>query len=209
MVADRLFMLDEWICGNWDWSREPVGIAEVEELRGLLQLCQGVSLRPGEDKVVWTGDEFGGFSVRNIKEKIYQNAYSEPEFVFEWKRLVLRKVSFVAWRVALGRLPTRDALIKRNIPVSSIFCPTDLCFRDLLELHKFLKLSKDKANVFQAICLIAVWCLWKKRNALVHDGVPIYLSGLMEEIKVLGFLWVKNRGKMKSITWENWCRFKV
>ncbi|XP_076938313.1 uncharacterized protein LOC143606427 [Bidens hawaiensis] len=173
----------------------------------LTSIMPRVSLRPREDKVVWIGDEVGGFLVRN--------AYFEPEFVFEWNRLVPRKVSFVAWRAALSRLPTRDALIKRNIPVSSILCsifgdleesvehifiscgfaqllwsvislwckvPSFLLFsfRDLLELHKFSELSKDKATVFQAVCLIAMWCLWKKRNALVHDGVPIYLSGLME-----------------------------
>ncbi|XP_076949470.1 uncharacterized protein LOC143622116 [Bidens hawaiensis] len=182
--------MDEWISGNWDWCREPIGIAEVEEFRGLLQLCQGVKLRHGDDKVVWLGDEVGGFSVPNFKEKISRNAYSEPGFVFEWNRLVPRKVSFVAWWAALGRLSTRDTLIKRNIPVSSIVCPicSDLeesvehifiscgfaqslwsvislwckvptfllfSFRDLLELHKFSEFSKDKAKVFQAVCLIA------------------------------------------------------
>ncbi|XP_076899082.1 uncharacterized protein LOC143552848 [Bidens hawaiensis] len=197
-----------------------------------------------DDRVVWLGDKVGGFSVRDIKLKIVANVYTEPEFVFDWNRLVPRKVSFVAWRAVLDRLPTFVALAKRNIPVRSNLCPvcdeleasvehifiscglaqslwcviSQWCkmpdfflfsFRDLLEVHKYLRLSSIKANILQAVCLIATWCLWKKRNDLVHSGVPIQLPGLVQEIKVLGFLWVKNRGKMTSLTWENWCRFKV
>ncbi|XP_076945878.1 uncharacterized protein LOC143617109 [Bidens hawaiensis] len=76
-------------------------------------------------------------------------------------------------------------------------------FRDVLELHKFSRFEKEKADVIHAVCLIVAWCLWKKRNALVCKGIPTQVAGLVEEIKVLSFLWIKHRGR------KNWRRFNV
>ncbi|XP_076939627.1 uncharacterized protein LOC143608493 [Bidens hawaiensis] len=120
VVADRLFMLDGWICGKWDWSREPMGSDELEEFQGLLCLCKDV--RIGADKVVWGRDSLDGFSVRNIKDLVFVNTYTAPTFVFEWNCLVPKKV-VLWWRSALARLPTFDALVKRNILVNSKMCP--------------------------------------------------------------------------------------
>ncbi|XP_076883847.1 uncharacterized protein LOC143532785 [Bidens hawaiensis] len=119
-VADRLFMQDGWICGQWDWSRSPTGFEEIGELRELLQLCQRMLLTE-EDEV-----EFGlsgGFSVKIVKDRLVRNNLVAPEFKFEWNRLVPKMVTFVAWRAMMGRLPTFDALGKRNIPVASNECP--------------------------------------------------------------------------------------
>ncbi|XP_076891023.1 uncharacterized protein LOC143542280 [Bidens hawaiensis] len=115
-------MIDGWICGQWDWSIEPAGVEEVEDLRGLLRICQGVILNNEED-VTWTYDPSGGFSVRGVKEMVVLKSYVTPDYNFEWNRLVPKKVSFVAWRALLGRLPTFDALVRRNIPVASNMCP--------------------------------------------------------------------------------------
>ncbi|XP_076913198.1 uncharacterized protein LOC143571741 [Bidens hawaiensis] len=51
------------------------------------------------------------------------NSYVAPDYNFEWNRLVPKKVSFVAWRALLGRLPTFDALVRRNIALASNMCP--------------------------------------------------------------------------------------
>ncbi|XP_076953170.1 uncharacterized protein LOC143627172 [Bidens hawaiensis] len=244
VVADRLYMLDEWICGRWDWVRSPTNMAEVEEFRGLLMVCQGLCLVHGNDQVVWSLDSSGVFSVQSLKAHIVENSFAIPEFVFVWNNLVPKKVGFVAWRAVLGRLPTFDALAKRNIPVSSVLCPicgevdesvehvfvscglaqtvwsliAQWCnmpdffifsIRDLVDLHRFIPVPKDKAKVFQAICLVTVWCLWKKRNALVHNGSPIQVTTLLEEIKVMGFLWFKNRSHRFGLSWEDWCGFRV
>ncbi|XP_076924741.1 uncharacterized protein LOC143587302 [Bidens hawaiensis] len=237
-------MLDGWICGRWEWSREPVGIAETEELKDLLQLCQGVLIGSGQDVVVWACNPTGVFSVGSVKDRFLANSYVAPNYVFEWNKLVPKKVSFVAWRAVLDRLPTFDTLAKRNISVRSLLCPicgeleesveyvfvscglaqcmwslvSQWCktpvfflfsFRVILELHKFSKFPKDKARVFHAVCLIAIWSLWKRRNALVHKGSPIHLVSLVEEIKVLGFLWIKNRWKRRCLIWKDWYRFTV
>ncbi|XP_076957043.1 uncharacterized protein LOC143632395 [Bidens hawaiensis] len=82
-------------------------------------------------------------------------------------------------------------------------------FRDVLELHKFSRFEKEKADVLHAVCPIAAWCLWKKRNALVYKGIPTYVAGLVEEIKVLSFLWIKHRGRKRGLTWDDRRGFNV
>ncbi|XP_076892174.1 uncharacterized protein LOC143543823 [Bidens hawaiensis] len=217
---------------------------ELEELRGLLKLCENVKLKAGEDMICWSLDTTGSFTVKGLKRCILENSLSDPGEVFKWNRLVPKKVNFVSWRASLSRLPTFDALKKRNIPVLSDSCPICgeieesvehvfvscglaqimwsiiaqwcnlpslliLSFRDVMDLHNFSSLPMEKAKILHAICLTAIWCLWKKRNELVHSGIPIKLSTLLEEIKVLGYLWIKNRAKKYGLTWEDWCKFRV
>ncbi|XP_076892881.1 uncharacterized protein LOC143544735 [Bidens hawaiensis] len=239
VVADRLFMADGFICGNWNWSRSPTRESDVLELRQLLQICLQVHLENGVDRVVWVGGDSEDFSARSIKKLISARSNNDPGFVFEWSKYLLKKVGIVAWRAALGRLPTFDALEKRGISVSTRLCPicneleesvdhlfvscsmaqemwsevAQWCkvpppllffFRDVLDLHKFTPMSSEKAKVVYAVCLVATWCLWKRRNLLVHDGGRIDIAGLVEEIKIMCFLWVKNKGRRNNLTWDKW-----
>ncbi|XP_076930863.1 uncharacterized protein LOC143595823 [Bidens hawaiensis] len=88
--------------------------------------------------------------------------------------------------------------------VPSIFA---FSVKDLLGLHRFLHFPKTKAKTFNAVCMTTIWCIWRSRNALVFEGKPINLTNVVGEIKVLSFMWVKNRGKNTSLTWEQWRGF--
>ncbi|XP_076949711.1 uncharacterized protein LOC143622462 [Bidens hawaiensis] len=129
------------------------------------------------------------------------NSYVAPDYNFEWNRLVPKKVSFVAWRALLGRLPTFDALVRRNIAVASNMCPFCGEVEETVE-HVFIScgLAQSMWSVLAQWCK----CLWKKRNAMVHRGTPTQISSLVEEIKVLGFLWIEHWGRNKGLTWEDW-----
>ncbi|XP_076896664.1 uncharacterized protein LOC143549701 [Bidens hawaiensis] len=70
--------------------------------------------------------------------------------------------------------------------------------QDLVELHRYMSVPKVKAKAFHAICLITMWCLWKKQNDMVHNGAPVHVQGLYEEIKSLSYLWIKHRSKKES-----------
>ncbi|XP_076917919.1 protein FAR1-RELATED SEQUENCE 5-like [Bidens hawaiensis] len=146
-------MLEGWICGSWDWYRDPSGPVEVAELRSLLQLCQRLVLVPGDDKVVWGLESSGVFSVRSLRSHLVKNSYSQPEYVFDWNNLIPKKVGFVAWRAVLGRLPTFDALAKRNIPVRSTLCPICGEAEETVE-HVFV--SCGMAQTMWT--LVAQWC---------------------------------------------------
>ena len=89
--------------------------------------------------------------------------------------------------------------------VSSIFA---FSFDDLLELHNFVGLKGIAKEVFHGIIMIGCWALWKARNELRFSNKKVRASDILSEVKVVGFLWFSNRGWRKSLSWENWCKFR-
>ncbi|XP_076930898.1 uncharacterized protein LOC143595865 [Bidens hawaiensis] len=228
IVAKRLVMMDDVICSTWSWVRNPRSVREVEELRGLLQLCKDVVLVDGDNSVRSVSVVSSDFSVASLKEKIEMARISSPVYKMRWNNWVPGKVSLLAWRAELDRLPVLTLLARRNVGVGSLDCPacgelvetTEHIFvscglaqlvwqaisiwcnvpqefassvRDLLELYKFTKFPKRKAKAFHAVCMVTLWCLWKVRNDMVFGGLKISARSVVDEVKALSFLWVKNR----------------
>ncbi|XP_022007790.1 uncharacterized protein LOC110907064 [Helianthus annuus] len=161
-----------------------------------------------------------------------------------WNNWVPKKVAIVAWRAEMDRLPSKCALLRRNIPVQNdqcVFCGecsetsehifltcqfaqivwqiiADWCnippifafdISDLLSPTGVPASSRKKWKAVHAIVLVTFWCLWKMRNESVHrQGVP-NVTRIVDEVKAMAFLWVKNRSKLAALTWEKWCRFDV
>ncbi|MFS7916766.1 hypothetical protein Hanom_Chr03g00181221 [Helianthus anomalus] len=55
----------------------------------------------------------------------------------------------------------------------------------------------------------ALWVIWKHRNDAVFHDKQINVARIKEEIRLFGFLWLKNRGKDSTLNWENWCGFNL
>ncbi|XP_076883362.1 uncharacterized protein LOC143532102 [Bidens hawaiensis] len=81
--------------------------------------------------------------------------------------------------------------------------------RDLVEFHNTIALSQVKKEVFQGIIFIACWRIWKARNELFFENKPVILEEIIEDVKVLGFLWYCNRPKLKRVSWVDWCSFNL
>ncbi|XP_076934348.1 uncharacterized protein LOC143600588 [Bidens hawaiensis] len=79
--------------------------------------------------------------------------------------------------------------------------------RDIVELYKYSKFPKRKAKVFHAVCLVTLWCLWKARNDMVHNGSIVTVGSVVEEVKALSYLWVKNRSSGSTLSWSDWEKF--
>jgi len=76
--------------------------------------------------------------------------------------------------------------------------------RDILEIHKSVSKSKEKKKIIQAIILIACWSLWKARNEKIFENKSINISNLLQEIKSLGYLWIKNRSPFRFHSCKDW-----
>ncbi|KAJ0589761.1 putative RNA-directed DNA polymerase [Helianthus annuus] len=87
-----------------------------------------------------------------------------------------------------------------NLPSFFIFS-----FRDLLEFHNDCCVPFSKKDIVQGLILIGCWCIWKARNALVFESIPTRIDKIINDIKVLGFLWYSSRSKQRFCSWENWC----
>ncbi|KAJ0480923.1 putative reverse transcriptase zinc-binding domain-containing protein [Helianthus annuus] len=80
--------------------------------------------------------------------------------------------------------------------------------QDLLTLHGSSSGSRRKKAIL-AIILVAFWCIWKTRNEIVFRQVVPNFARTLDEIKSMAFLWIKNRSKANSSTWEEWSRFNL
>ncbi|GKE82681.1 RNA-directed DNA polymerase, eukaryota, reverse transcriptase zinc-binding domain protein, partial [Tanacetum coccineum] len=85
--------------------------------------------------------------------------------IMQWNTWLPKKVNIFIWRVVLDRLPHLENLIARDVHVDS-----DLCNR----LHQVLPLMsplsipglcKTGTKVFRGVCSVALWLIWKLRNA--------------------------------------------
>ncbi|KAF5781735.1 hypothetical protein HanXRQr2_Chr11g0487281 [Helianthus annuus] len=47
--------------------------------------------------------------------------------------------------------------------------------------------------------MIACWCIWKARNKPIFLGIEITGPKVMEDVKSLGFLWIKNGAPFKAL----------
>ena len=144
----------------------------------------------------------------------------------------------------MGRIPTADALRRRNIQVRDASC--QLCgeveesvdhlftgcifatvlwqhisswckvqnlfafsFKDLLEAHNYVGLSGRTKDIFYGIIIIGCWSIWKARNNTKFQLKKAKMEEVIGEVKALGFLWAKNRAKLSSLSWSNWCKFVI
>ncbi|XP_021997739.1 uncharacterized protein LOC110894818 [Helianthus annuus] len=81
---------------------------------------------------------------------------------------------------------------------------------DLLSLHETCSgASSKKKKVLHAVILVTMWSLWKLRNETVFSQSNPNTTKILDEIKAMAFLWVKNRSKMVSLSWEDWYRFEI
>ncbi|XP_022020079.1 uncharacterized protein LOC110920155 [Helianthus annuus] len=90
-----------------------------------------------------------------------------------------------------------------KIPNAFIFS-----LKDLLEYHN-LQGSAKKKKALYAVSLVYLWSVWRMRNNMVFNQGQVSVQKVVEEIKNMSFLWVKNRSKEVGLTWEAWCKFEV
>ncbi|KAJ0454120.1 hypothetical protein HanIR_Chr15g0736601 [Helianthus annuus] len=78
--------------------------------------------------------------------------------------------------------------------------------KDLLEQHKAINESKKVKKAFNGIVQTTFWCLWKSRNTTILNKQAIVI---IQEVKVISFLWVKSQAGASALTWEIWRRFDL
>ncbi|MFS7922183.1 hypothetical protein Hanom_Chr03g00245931 [Helianthus anomalus] len=72
--------------------------------------------------------------------------------------------------------------------------------------------AQDQGNgkkALYAIVLVAIWCIWRMRNEVTFGQLSPSTTKVLDEVKSMGFLWVKNRSEEVTLTWENSSRFSM
>lgn len=165
---DKDAMVDDvgfWVEDSWHWSwrwRRQLYTWEGDALVGLQQLLRSVSLC-GEDgdEWQWLADPFIMFTVKLAYTHLQHQVGSPSpnnlgQLVFKsfWKCKDPMKVLDFYWRLLLGRLPTRQQLLHKNIIVGVQGTTYVFCFSQVeYENHVFFSCNFS----YQVWCLIYFW----------------------------------------------------
>ncbi|KAJ0601850.1 putative RNA-directed DNA polymerase [Helianthus annuus] len=244
LVAERIKVQQGVRYVAFSWARCPYQQQELKELMDLSSLLEKINVTEEEDMWKWVADASGSFSVRGLRQLLRPTPDNELGQIHCWNKWCPIKVNFLTWRLFLNRLPTKEALARRNVQIACtdcVFCeeavessdhlfaacrfvqgiweevfnwcriptPFFFCAKDVLQLHNFCRGSRRWKAVVYTVVQTAVWCIWRARNEAIFNNKRVAAANMVEEIKVLCFLWLKHRAKATSLTWENWCMFDL
>ncbi|KAJ0490643.1 hypothetical protein HanRHA438_Chr12g0569991 [Helianthus annuus] len=51
--------------------------------------------------------------------------------------------------------------------------------------------------------------IWKSRNDWVFNGYKGSTGRIVDEVKEMSFLWIKERSKLKNLVWDRWKDFNI
>ncbi|KAJ0830373.1 putative reverse transcriptase zinc-binding domain-containing protein [Helianthus annuus] len=71
--------------------------------------------------------------------------------------------------------------------------------KDVLGYHRMTRGTKEWKKVVYTIIQTTIWCIWRARNNATFNGKQPLARNLKEEIRVLGYLWVKNRARFTEL----------
>ncbi|KAJ0871997.1 putative RNA-directed DNA polymerase [Helianthus annuus] len=151
-VSDRVFM-DDGICSFlWQWRRPIYMVDEILELTDLTNKLAGLQLADERDEWQWHGSK-DGFSVAATKSWLSNSTIESLSPGFKWVKWIPIKCNIFMWRALMERIPTKDALVRRNIYVADtgcVFCSE----ADETAMHMFTACAFS-TGIWQAI---SRWC---------------------------------------------------
>nr|GEV42949.1 RNA-directed DNA polymerase, eukaryota [Tanacetum cinerariifolium] len=93
--------------------KTPRGGAECDQMDELDRLIQSVRLTPMTDRLSWTLDSEGMFSVASVRSLIDNKILPTSDRKTKWINVVPIKVNVLAWNVMTDSLPTRFNISRR------------------------------------------------------------------------------------------------
>ncbi|XP_035841256.1 uncharacterized protein LOC110918839 [Helianthus annuus] len=152
-VADRIPDCNGSHAVCWNWKHYPATEMEIEELIQCHRLLSNVSLSKQVDRWVWRQEDGDGYSVKDARNWIKGEVLSVNNSVYQWCKWIPNKCNIFMWRASLNRIPTKDALLHRNIYVENGLC--GLCGEVEESVDHLFSGCRFASGMWDAI---ASWC---------------------------------------------------
>ncbi|KAM0052219.1 putative RNA-directed DNA polymerase [Helianthus debilis subsp. tardiflorus] len=150
VVKDRISVPGESPQLCWDWVRPPESEEELAELSLCSTIVEGVHRNKDRDKWRWVPDPSGLYSPQSFKQTCFEPPASGSAFSAKGCKWVPSKVNIFLWRAMLERIPTKNALIKRNIQVGSDQC--GLCGEEPESVDHIFTACRVSHSVWSGFC---------------------------------------------------------
>nr|GEU95905.1 RNA-directed DNA polymerase, eukaryota [Tanacetum cinerariifolium] len=79
-------------------------------------------------------------------------------------------------------------------------------YGDWLLWFKNLRFPKSLKDVFDGVCYVMWWVIWKYRNQVLFGNTHLRMDLLFDDISRLSYTWCSSRCKSLSIDWNVWIK---
>ncbi|KAJ0469380.1 putative reverse transcriptase zinc-binding domain-containing protein [Helianthus annuus] len=167
MVKQRYTIANERIVWFWGSTNVLTETAAIEEWNDCLRLLDGQNIGSNSDEWWWlSGDSVEPFQVSELRKELDKMHVILETKALRWLSWLPKKINCFMWRVVLNRIPTREALARRNITLPSATCA--LC--DLVE---------ESADHLLITCQYAQQ-VWVATSLWTKIPLPRYLLSVVE-----------------------------
>ena len=105
-----------------DWIDNMFSADELVQWVNLCDMLNGIDAGSRNDEWVWAAATNAEFSTNAATKMLMQRSDFGDNFNFKWVSWVPLKCSIMAWRAEMNRLPTKMALLRRNISIADGIC---------------------------------------------------------------------------------------
>ncbi|KAF5816468.1 putative reverse transcriptase zinc-binding domain-containing protein [Helianthus annuus] len=194
-VADRIKNQGMERVFVWNWKLPLIDPVVVSEFQQLFAAIEAIQLTDRGDRWIWMPDKEGKFSVKAVKKLLHSENVTTNGFVMDWCRWIPAKCNIHVWRLEMERIPTGEALKKRNVQIGDSVCP--LCFSaEESSLHLFTG-CLVAANIWNGI---SSWC--KIPNIFAFSIKD--LLGIHKEIRASERKKEAAQGIIMLVCWSIW-----
>ncbi|KAJ0938458.1 putative reverse transcriptase zinc-binding domain-containing protein [Helianthus annuus] len=106
-----------------NWYRYPHTVAEISEYQDLEKMLLSCKLSTAADTWVWGDGANENFTVVGCKILLSKDRDGTRDTNFKWEAWVPLRINIHVWRADQDRIPTKAALIRRQVNLSDGLCP--------------------------------------------------------------------------------------
>ncbi|XP_068466293.1 uncharacterized protein [Phaseolus vulgaris] len=206
-----------WEGSEWkwrlEWRRDRFEWESELEANLLEYLVRADVKRTKNDIRVWGTEELETYSINVAYKNLSNGTGGTYHATFEslWKAKAFPTILSTTWRVFVNRIPTREALSRRGVQMSSVACvlcevKEESCItlvqHNDLKDH-FVSFHIAQANSKQNLVLKGIWaaivrCIWDQRNSTLFKQEVVDAEEILQMAQLKSWLWMKHKAAFHS-----------
>ncbi|XP_057803747.1 uncharacterized protein LOC131019081 [Salvia miltiorrhiza] len=175
--------MGEWVDGVWvwklEWNRE-IRDRDAHHINNLQVFLDDYSVKVGEaDGWKWKLTSNGIFNVNSAYKAICHHSCSNtqqiyiPECSSIWKSAAPYKAKVTAWRILMGRMPTCDNLIRRQIEIPAPEAVCVFCQNQVETCNHLLFSCNKSAEIWYDVIF------WLGKKSVFHCSAREHFTAFM------------------------------